>query len=182
MADEQQAGESETEKEKSEPSSGKNPLLTLLVLVNTFVMLGVAWMQYQGHMKEANRPTLRDIVKAEMKKTGEDDQMAPVKEEDGILFPLETFTANLAQGDGPRRFLRLNTVLKFSKDSSEDEFKARMPQIRDVIIRTLNSKRPTDLLKIEGKNYLKEEIKAAINAFMVDGNVIDVFYVGFQIN
>lgn len=165
-------------------SSGGSPLLTLLVLVNTVMMGAVAWFQYQSHLKEASKPTLQDIVKAEMQKAAEgtEDEAGEPREEDGILFPLETFTANLAQGDGPRRFVRLNAVLKFSKTSSEEEFKARKPQIRDAIIRTLNSKRPEELLKVEGKNYLKEEIKAAINAFMVDGHVIDVFYVGFQIN
>jgi flagellar protein FliL len=183
MADETPDGENAEVKVKK-TSSGKSPLLTILVLINTVVMLGVAYLQYESHLKEASRPTLRDIVKAEMKVANADseDIVGAAKEEDGLLFPLKTFTANLAQGDGPRRFLRLNAVLKFSKTSNEDEFKARQPQIRDVIIRTLNSKRPADLLKIEGKNYLKEEIKAAINAFMVDGSVIDVFYVGFQIN
>ncbi|MCO4792728.1 MAG: flagellar basal body-associated FliL family protein [Bacteriovoracaceae bacterium] len=165
-------------------ASGGSPLLTLLVLLNTVMMGAVAWFQYQSHLAESTKPTLQDIVKAEMEKAteGSPDDSGEAREEDGALFPLETFTANLAQGDGPRRFVRLNAVLKFSKSSSEEEFKARKPQIRDAIIRTLNSKRPEELLKVEGKNYLKEEIKAAINAFMVDGHVIDVFYVGFQIN
>lgn len=161
-----------------------NPLLTILVLVNTFAVLGVAYFQYSMHQKYATQPSVTDIVKAELKKSEDVDTESPgtVKEEDGILFPLEGFTANLAQGDGPRRFVRLNPVLKFSKSSSEEEFKARKPQIRDAIISTLNSKRPEDLLKLEGKNYLKEEIKAAINSFLVDGHVVDVFYVSFQIN
>ena len=97
-------------------------------------------------------------------------------------MPLDRFTANLAQGDGPRRFVNLNLVLKFSQDSKEEEFKARKPQIRDTIISILNSKRPEDLLKVEGKKYLKEEIKSSINAFLLDGHIMDVFYMGFQIN
>jgi flagellar FliL protein len=112
----------------------------------------------------------------------EKENTGEAKQEDGILFPLDSFTANLAQGDGPRRYVRLNAVLKFSKDSNEEEFKVRKPQIRDTIISILNSKRPEDLLKVEGKNYLKEEIKAAINTFLVDGQVIDLYYVGFQIH
>lgn len=168
-------------------ASGKNPLLTILVLVNTLVIGAVGFFQFQLHTKITAQDSVQDIVKAEMKKlVGEDgepiEDTGEAREQDGILFPLEGFTANLAQGDGPRRFVRLSTVLKFSKDSKEDEFKARKPQIRDSIISTLNSKRPEDLLKLEGKNYLKEEIKAAINSFLVDGRVIDVFYVGFQIN
>ena len=46
----------------------------------------------------------------------------------------------------------------------------------------LNAKKPEELLKREGKEYLKEEIKAAINNFMIDGHLEDIFYVGFQIN
>ena len=62
------------------------------------------------------------------------------------------------------------------------EVEARKPQIRDTIISILNSKRPEDILKRDGKLYLKQEIKSAVNAFLVDGKVEDIFYVGFQIN
>jgi flagellar FliL protein len=98
------------------------------------------------------------------------------------LLPLEMFTVNLAQGDGPRRYARMEAVLKMSDDAKAAEFEARKPQIRDTIISILNTKRPEDLLKKEGKQFLKEELKAAINAFLVDGKVEDVYYIGFQIN
>ena len=184
MADEDKEKESSGGSAPAAPSA-KNPLLTILVLVNTIVISGVAFFQFQMHQKISSEPSVQDVVSAEMKKMeGEEakEETGEAAEEDGILFPLEGFTANLAQGDGPRRFLRLTAVLKFSKDSNEEEFKARKPQIRDTIISLLNSKRPEDLLKIEGKNFLKEELKSAINSFLVDGNIIDIFYVGFQIN
>ena len=183
------AEEAETNPENLDESSGgksggqKNPLLTALVLINTLMIGAVGFFQYRAHQERASEPTVSDVVKAEMKKAEtQPEGTGEAVEKDGILFPLDTFTANLAQGDGPRRFVRMKAVLKFSKKSSEEEFKARKPQIRDTIISTLNSKRPKDLLKAEGKEYLKEEIKSAINAFLVDGEVIDVFYVGFQIN
>ena len=163
----------------------KNPLLTLLLFVNVIVMVGIAYFQYEIHSKISSAPSIKDIVKEEMKEVSGDEEAAAIgmaKEEEGILFPLERFTANLAQGDGPRRYILLQAVLKFSQDSNEEEFKARKPQIRDGIISILNSKRPADLLKAEGKAYLKEEIKAAINTFLVDGHVVDIFYVSFQIN
>jgi flagellar FliL protein len=172
-------------KESKGAGGGGNPLLTVLVLVNTLMVGAVAFMQWSFHQKNKEQPSVQDLVKAELKAMGQEESTDAAKqpiEEDGILFPLEGFTANLAQDDGPRRFVRLNAVLKFSKVSSEEEFKSRKPQIRDAIISILNSKRPTDLLQTEGKNFLKEEIKSSINAFLVDGSVIDVFYVGFQIN
>jgi len=164
----------------------KNMLLTLVVLINTILMGAIAYFQFTTFTKKSNEPTVKELVEAEMSKVHKaEDQKSETgeaKEEDGKNFPLEGFTANLAQGDGPRRFVRLNVVLKFSKDSVDDEFKSRKPQIRDRIISILNSKRPEDLLQGEGKVYLKEEIKSAINSFLVDGRVIDVFYTGFQIN
>ena len=100
-------------------------LLTLLVLVNTVMMGAVAWFQYQSHLKEASKPTLQDIVKAEMQKAeeGSEDEAGEPREEDGILFPLETFTANLAQGDGHLEgfyvsMLYLNFLKLLAKKSS----------------------------------------------------------------
>lgn len=165
--------------------SGKNPLLTIVMILQLVLMGGIAYFQYLAHQKLAATESVMDVVKSDMNSSNaidESSETGEAREEDGILFPLDNFTANLAQGDGPRRFVRLNAVLKFNKDSSEEEFKARKPQIRDTIISILNSKRAEDLLKVEGKNYLKEEVKAAINSFLVDGKVIDVFYVSFQIN
>ena len=180
MADEE-GNEEVTEEKPEEGSSGKSPLMLVLLLVNTLLMGFLAYMQWTQHKKLSSVSSVKDVMKADMKKAGA-KKFGATKKEDGLLFPLETFTANLAQGDGPRRFLRLNAVLKFNKKASEKEFKARKPQIRDTIINILNSKRPKDLLNKEGKVFLKEEIKAAINTYLIDGHVMDVYYVGFQIN
>ena len=173
------------QKNKKKSTAG-NPLLTVLVILNTVFILGIGVIQYSVFRQQSQEPTIGDIVKAEMKRkmtsTHGIEEIGMAKEEDGILFPLESFTANLAQGDGARRFVRMVAVLKFSRDSSEEEFQARKPQIRDTIINTLNSKRPEDLLRAEGKNFLKEEIKSSINSFLIDGKVQDVFYVSFQVN
>lgn len=188
MAEENKPEEEIKELTIQEPG-GKNPLLLVVLLLNTIVMGGVGYMQFTSHQKMMTQPSVADLVDKRLNESvGEDGEVQPEDklglkaEEDGLLLPLDGFTANLAQGDGPRRFVRLNAVLKFSKQSQEEEFKARKPQIRDSIISILNAKRPSDLLKREGKEYLKEEIKAAINTYLVDGKVIDVFYVGFQIN
>ena len=172
-----------TPKDTPQVGSNKNPLLTLLIVVNTIAIGAIGYFQFQLHQKQAAAPSLQTLINSERDPEAPDELSSgtAVKEE-GILFPLDNFTANLAQGDGPRRYLRLNAVLEFTKESSEDEFKARKPQIRDVVISTINSKRPEDLLKSEGKEFLKEEIKSAINSFLVDGKVLNVYYVGFQIN
>lgn len=181
--------------------SGKNPLLVILVLVNTIAVGAIGFFQFQNHKKLNAVTTAADLMKQDLE--GGDHAAAAAGGEapkaagahgaeakgevegvkaDGLIYPLEPFTANLAQGDGPRRFIRISLVLKFSKETKKEEVDARKPQISDTIISMLNAKKPEELLKKEGKEYLKEEVKTSINNFLVDGQITDVYYVGFQIN
>jgi flagellar FliL protein len=166
--------------------SSSNPLLTLLMVVNIIAMGTVAYFQWKFMDMEAKRPDLTQLLKekdapsASDEATGEQKSPEVVKKEN--LLTLDSFTVNLAQGEGPKRYVRTDIVLKMSDDAKAPEFEARKPQIRDTIISILNTKRPDDLLKKEGKSYLKEEIKASINSFLVDGRVEDIYYISFQIN
>lgn len=183
MADEEGNAEEDTGSAPKKKKFGSESLLLVILIINTLVMVGVAYLQFVAFQADKDRSSVRDVLMADVRDgvLGAGDGPRP-RAVDGFLFSMDGFTANLAQGDGPRRFVRLKLVLKFSKDSKEEEFNARKPQIRDVIISTLNSKRAEDLLKLEGKNYLKEEIKSAINSFLVDGHVVDIYYIGFQVN
>ncbi|MFA6236599.1 MAG: flagellar basal body-associated FliL family protein [Bacteriovorax sp.] len=183
--------------------SAKNPLLVVLVLVNTIAVGAIGFFQFQNHKKLNSVTTAADVMKQDLEGGGEHaaaaegghgakpagghgeaGKAAEVEgvKADGLIYPLEPFTANLAQGDGPRRFIRISLVLKFSKETKKEEVDARKPQISDTIISMLNAKKPEELLKKEGKEYLKEEVKTSINNFLVDGQITDVYYVGFQIN
>jgi flagellar protein FliL len=182
MAEENKPGSSEGS------SSAKNPFLTLLMIVNIVAMATVAYFQWRFMEMEAKRPDLTQLLKEQKngqnvsaEAEGEQKTTEVVKKEN--LFTLDSFTVNLAQSsDGPRRYVSMDAVLKMSEDAKTPEFEARKPQIRDTIISILNTKRPEDLLKKEGKNFLKEEIKASINSFLVDGRVEDIYYISFRIN
>jgi flagellar FliL protein len=167
------------------PTSGKNPLVAVLLVLNLVAMGTIAFFQWRFMQMEASRPDLTQLLKEQANPVdpavaGEQKVPEIVKKEN--LLPLEMFTVNLAPGDGPRRYVRMEAVLKMSDEAKAAEFEARKPQIRDTIISILNTKRPEDLLKKEGKQYLKEEMKAAVNAFLVDGKIEDIYYIGFQIN
>lgn len=164
--------------------SGRSPFITLLLILNLVAMATIAYFQYRFMQIEANRPDLTKLLKQGEKLEGEalHEQKVTSAAQSDKLVPLEGFTVNLAQGDGPRRYVRMNLVLKLSEDSSDEEIEARKPQIRDSVISILNAKKPEDLLQATGKSTLKEQIKSSINAFLIDGAVEDVFYTGFQIN
>lgn len=185
MADENKPAPAATAPASSSGSS-KNPLLMLLMIVNIAAMGTVAFFQWRFMDMESKRPDLTQLLKEDKaaaetpEAEGEKKAEEIVKKEN--LLTLDSFTVNLAQGEGPRRYVRLDAVLKMSDDAKAAEFEARKPQIRDTIISILNTKRPDDLLKKEGKSFLKEEIKASINSFLVDGRVEDIYYISFQIN
>ncbi len=166
-------------------SSPKNPLVTVLLIVNIIAMGAIGFMQYRFMQLEAKRPDLTALLKNDNTITSPEAE-GEAKKEDLIkkdnLLPLEAMTVNLSSGDGPRRHAMIEAVLKLSNDAKSAEFEARKPQIRDTIISIINTKRPEDLLKKEGKQFLKEEIKASINSFLVDGAVEDIFYISFTVN
>jgi flagellar FliL protein len=205
MEGEQLAEEKKTDDHEGSPAtSGKNPLLVVLVLVNTLAVCGIGFFQFQNHKKLNSVTTAADVMQQQLSGEGAhggaaagEGTVAPAGEHgaaagsggkesnvkaDGLMYPIDPFTANLAQGEGPKRYIRISLVLKFTKETKKEEVDARKPQISDAIISMLNAKKPEELLKPEGKEYLKEEIKAAINNFMIDGHLEDIFYVGFQIN
>ncbi|MFP5385136.1 MAG: flagellar basal body-associated protein FliL [Bacteriovoracia bacterium] len=157
------------------------------MIVNIVAMGTVAFFQWRFMEMESKRPDLTQLLKEkDAAIEGVDGAESELKNVEVVkkenLLPLDSFTVNLAQGEGPRRYVRLDAVLKMSDDAKAPEFEARKPQIRDTIISILNTKRPDDLLKKEGKTYLKEEIKDSINSFLVDGRVEDIYYISFQIN
>ncbi|MCT4642817.1 MAG: flagellar basal body-associated FliL family protein [Bacteriovoracaceae bacterium] len=183
MADEQNTQEKSGQDKPANPQ--KSPLIIVLLLVNILCLGFVAFQQYKFMELEAKRPDLTQIL-AEGEAANNPEVVDEARPTETLkkenLVDLESFTVNLAQGDGPRRYVRLNTVLKMSDDSDLTEIQSRKPQIRDTIISILNAKRPEDLLKRDGKLYLKEQIKSSINSYLIEGKVEDLFYVGFQIN
>lgn len=205
MEGEELAEEKKTDdQEGSAATSGKNPLLVVLVLVNTLAVCAIGFFQFQNHKKLNSVTTAADVMQQQLAggehaegggEAAGGEHGAPAGEHgapaaggassvktDGLMYPIDPFTANLAQGEGPKRYIRISLVLKFTKDTKKEEVDSRKPQISDAIISMLNAKKPEELLKREGKDYLKEEIKTAINNFMIDGHLEDIYYVGFQIN
>jgi flagellar FliL protein len=182
------------EEQKSTPTDSASnskpltsPLVLAILVLNTVGLAAVAFFLFSYIKQERARPAVEDLIKEQVEASKDHGGKDELKKEetakvDHLEVVLEPFSVNLAQGDGPRRYLRLNAVLKFSHDALKDEVEARKPQIRDAVINILNAKRPEDLLKREGKLFLKDEIKSSINSFLVKGKVEDLYYTGFQIN
>ncbi len=175
------------------PGGGK--LLTLLTVVNTVATLGMIAVLFLSLQKEKSKPGVEDIVahapaeekeeKKEGAKEGEHGGGEAKKKSNhfGKMVTLERFTVNLSTpGSASPKYVQVNISLELPTEDSEGEVNMKMPQVRNVIIDLFNSKRPADLATAEGRDYIKEEIRNALNGFLVTGKVKGVFFTNFALS
>jgi len=188
--------------------SGGNKLVLILTLVNTVVTVGIIAILLISLKQQKSTPSVADIkTQGDAKAHGDEkaeghgenksaeghgesgehgaEQGKPEAKkpaEFGKMVTLEQFTVNLSTpGSSSSKFVRVNVSLEVANDDTEAEVNAKMPQIRNVIIDLFNSKRVSDLSTADGRDYLREEIKNALNGFLVHGKVKGVFFTNFML-
>src|SRR5438445_10906716 len=74
----------------------------------------------------------------------------------GALLALDPFIANLADEEG-RRYLKATLQVEFFGARVPDEFNARVPQMRELMLTLLTSKQFAEILTYVGKAVLRAE-------------------------
>lgn len=101
----------------------------------------------------------------------------------GKMMTLDLFTVNMSTPGSPNpKFARINMAVEVPNEDVETEVTQKMPQVRNTIIDLINSKRPSDVATAEGRDFIKDEIKNALNSFMVTGKVKNVFFTNFNVS
>lgn len=176
---------------------GKGAALgAILSIVNLVANIGILAVLYISFQKEKNRPSIDDIAakvnsgeekgeKSGEHKAGEKDKEKGSEKKPtnfGKMITLEQFTINLSTpGSTNAKFVRMNVALEVANDEIENEVNSKIPQVRNTIIDLVNSKRPADLATVEGREDLKDQIKSALNGFLVSGQVTGVFFTSFAL-
>lgn len=75
----------------------------------------------------------------------------------GAFVPLESFTINLADTNR-ERFVSIGVTLEVSEPKVAEQIKTILPILRSKIILLISAKTGAELLSIEGKKKLSEEI------------------------
>jgi flagellar FliL protein len=181
------------------PASGGsgNKLVMILTLVNLIACIGIGAVLFISHKKQNAQPQVGDIKASSPGDAHEPDAHAPATDGHGTgaatgaekksaadtrTIPLEQFTVNLATPGGTaQKFVRVNIALELGAEEVEKEVQAKMPQVRNAIIDLFNSKRANDLVNAEQREYLKEEIRNALNSFMTNGKVKGVYFTNFAV-
>ena len=100
------------------------------------------------------------------------------KGEVGAMQPLETFIANLSDEEG-KRYLKATLEVEFFDARVPDDFAARTPQIRDLLLTPFTSKTFSDVRTPEGKGQLREEIINRMNRALHRDAVKAVYFTEF---
>lgn len=98
----------------------------------------------------------------------------------GDIMPLDAFIVNIS-GEAGKRYLKVTMNLELSSAELTSEISNKMPQIKDSIITVLSAKTSEELLSIEGKFKLKEQILTRMNNFLTTGVVKNLYFVEFVI-
>jgi flagellar protein FliL len=96
----------------------------------------------------------------------------------GALLPLDSFIANLADEDG-RRYLKATVQVEFFGPRVPDEFEARVPQIRDLLLTLLTSKLFAEIRTPAGKAVLHDEMVNRMNRALNKDLVKAVYFTEF---
>lgn len=166
----QQAAKQDAEKEVP-PKKSKKGLILALVGGLLILALGAgAAYWYFSHQQPGNH---QDKPKEEK-----------VEAKEPVFVTLETFTVNL-QPDPDDHYLQVDLTVQVGDQSQADMIKMHMPSVRNRILILLSSKKSSELLNIEGKKALTDEIIAQLALPFSPGGkpqvVNDVFFTSFVI-
>jgi len=98
----------------------------------------------------------------------------------GQMYPMSSFVVNLYSESGSR-YLKTTLNLELASEDLAMELDAKVPLIRDIIIKTLSAKTYEEISTIKGKENLKDEIVIGINEVVSDGHVNNIFFTDFVI-
>jgi flagellar FliL protein len=161
-----------------------NVVLVALIVFNILAMLALGGLVYYIHTKESKKMTVQDVVRG-VEEEGSEGADALVEEDMGNIeapmYELDAFTVNLADTKATR-YARVSMKLELSNEDVVDEIEQRTPQIRDLIIILISSKRFADVQNSEGKNKLRDEIIKSINSYLIKGEVKNLYYTNFVVN
>jgi flagellar FliL protein len=109
---------------------------------------------------------------------------APQPVKPPVFLPMETFTVNL-QSEGIEQFLQVGFTLELPNQEQVDLLKLYMPHVRSRLLLLLSSKKAAEILSVEGKKKLSDEIIVLLKQpFTPQGpavNVTSVLFTSFVV-
>ena len=121
---------------------------------------------------------MRSVASSSQEVQAQNPIQQPAQKKPKYSVPLEHFLVNLPQNQGKKLF-KVEITFDVDNLAIRDEINKRMPQVRDIIIILLSSRKSSQIETYEGKELLKKEILDTVNAFLTKGRINRVLFTRF---
>jgi flagellar basal body-associated protein FliL len=106
---------------------------------------------------------------------------APISDEpERVYSELGMFILNPADTTHVR-LVRMNVALGVAPAEVQSELEVQTPRVKDAIIRIFTSKVTAEMDDPEDREFIKDEIRFALNKMLTKGEVLKVYFTDFTI-
>jgi len=102
------------------------------------------------------------------------------KEAPAVLWAMDPFIVNLADNTG-ERYLKVVMQLEVSGQEDAKALDELKPKFRDCILDILSSKTYGELMDVNGKQRLRDDIGVKLNTLLTKGKIKRVYFTEFVI-
>ncbi|GJQ48624.1 flagellar protein FliL [Candidatus Kuenenia stuttgartiensis] len=98
-----------------------------------------------------------------------------------IIVTIDTIVVNLS-GSNLRRYLKAKVILEVRNEEARGKLETRTIQVKDRLISILSSKTIDDIDSVEGREYIKREIKDSVDVILnMEKAVLQVYFEDFVV-
>lgn len=98
-----------------------------------------------------------------------------------VIVPIDTIVVNLS-GSNLRRYLKAKVILEVRDEEARGKLETRTIQVKDRLISILSSKTIDDIDSVEGREYIKREIKDSVDVILnMEKAVLQVYFEDFVV-
>ena len=167
--------------EQIEALQAKSKKLTLLLIVAFAVALGSGGFAFMSSRSTAAEMASVREVAAKID-AGEEDAIEGVSgaREVGVIHPLGNFVVNLLD-PGNLRYINCRIEVEVEDLATVKEITGREAQFKDAVISLLGNQSYEDVLGVEGKSRIREELLVRFNRLLPEGQISRVYLTEFVV-
>jgi len=159
----------------------KTKLLMILLIVALMMAMGSAGFAFTSvNSLKQQIVAAQEVV--EKVDSGGEEAVKPTGAEAvvGVIHPLGNFVVNLLD-PGNLRYVNCRIELEVGDSTVVKQVNAREAQFKDAVISLLSSKTYEDVMGLEGKTRVREELIVRFNRLITEGQIARVYLTEFVV-
>jgi flagellar protein FliL len=97
------------------------------------------------------------------------------KVDEGTIVAVDNLVLNPA-GSGGLRFLMVSAAFELKHEKAAEAMRSRDAEVRDALLKVLGSRTVEQLVDLNGRDAIKDELKTAVDSVLHDSNAVRRLY------